>query len=197
MDRDDSSLSRAGAETKAARRLLAVFAHPDDETFLAGGTIARHVADGWEVRLITMTRGEAGRRGPYGDRSTEEFGAIRETELRAACAVLGVMAVRVLGLPDKGVGMHKAQAMDAVTEEIARWHPSLVLTFGPDGISGHTDHVATSRIVAAAVQRIVASVGQHSGAAGPRLYYTARSPGISSRVKLMIACALLKLKRKD
>jgi LmbE family N-acetylglucosaminyl deacetylase len=160
------------------RRLLAVFAHPDDESFLAGGTIARHAADGWDVRLITLTRGEAGRRGPYVDLSQQEFGALREAELRAACAALGVLDLHVLGFPDKGVGLHEAEALDTVTEVIARWQPALVLTFGPDGISGHTDHVAVSRIVTAAVERIVMQVSQYPFAAGPRLYYVARSPGV-------------------
>lgn len=162
----------------ANRRLLAVFAHPDDETFLAGGTIARHAADGWDVRLITLTRGEAGRRGPYADLSQQEFGALRETELRAACAALGVLDFQVLGLPDKGVSLHEAEALDAVIEAIARWQPTLVLTFGPDGISGHTDHVAVSRIVTAAVERSVVPVSPYPFAAKPKLYYVARSPGV-------------------
>lgn len=168
------------AAAVAHRRLLAVFAHPDDETFLAGGTIARHAADGWDVRLITLTRGEAGSRGPYVDLSQEEFGALRETELRAACAALGVLEVQVLGLPDTAIGLHEAEALDAVTEMLASWRPALVLTFGPDGISGHIDHVAVSRIVTAAVQRIVEQVSQDPSAATfvPRLYYVARSPGV-------------------
>ena len=70
MDRDGAVRSPADAVTGMVnRRLLAVLAHPDDETFLAGGTIARRAVDGWDVRLITMTRGEAGRRGRYGDLS--------------------------------------------------------------------------------------------------------------------------------
>ena len=162
------------------RRLLAVFAHPDDETFLAGGTLARHAADGWDVRLITLTRGEAGRRGPYVDLSQREFAALRETELRAACAALGVANLQVLGFPDKSIGLHEAEALDAVTAVIASWRPALVLTFGPDGISGHTDHVAVSRIVTAAVQQIVERMGPDPPAAAfaPRLYYVARSPGV-------------------
>ena len=84
----------------------------------------------------------------------------------------------MLGFPDKGVSLHEAEALDAVIEVIARWQPTLVLTFGPDGVSGHTDHVAVSRIVTAAVERIVVQVSPYPFAAGPKLYYVARSPGV-------------------
>lgn len=51
--------------TPVPHRILAIFAHPDDETFLAGGTLAKYAANGWGVSVLCATRGEAGRRGEY------------------------------------------------------------------------------------------------------------------------------------
>ena len=83
-------------------RLCGVFAHPDDETLGAGGTLARYGAEGVETYVVTATRGQSGR---YRDGSDhpgpEALGRIREAELRAAAAVLGVKEVSVLDYADK------------------------------------------------------------------------------------------------
>src|SRR5947207_13996528 len=84
-------------------RAIASFAHPDDETFSVGGTLARAISLGWRVTAICATRGEVGEIAPGTDATPATLGAVREQELRAACAALGVTDVRFLGYRDSGM----------------------------------------------------------------------------------------------
>jgi len=129
---------------------LAIFAHPDDESLLAGGALARHAAEGWRTALICATRGEWG---PISDDSLadyENLGETREHELREACAVLGVSWLRFLDLEDGGVAELDADAELAALEKLARsireLRPQIIITFGPDGLYGHADHIAIGRL---------------------------------------------------
>ena len=81
--------------------LLFCFAHPDDETFATGGTVARYAAHG--TAIVCATRGEAGRVTALPGASREEVGRVREAELRAAAAALGAGGVEILGHPDGGL----------------------------------------------------------------------------------------------
>jgi LmbE family N-acetylglucosaminyl deacetylase len=86
---------------KQAFKLMAVLAHPDDESLGFGGTLARYAAEGIETYLVTATRGERGRFGSQGKRAdSAEVGRVREVELRAAAAVLGIGEVSILGYGD-------------------------------------------------------------------------------------------------
>lgn len=166
------------------RRILAIFAHPDDETFLAGGTLAKYAASGWEVSVVCATRGEAGRRGDYEKEalSPEEFALVRQREMEAACEILGVRPPIFLECADQGV---LKECMVAGKEEVARFlrdlDPGVVITFGPDGVSGHVDHVAISRIVTGAVlgAKLPLSPSEPEGETErfqvPSLYYVLRS----------------------
>ncbi len=146
------------------RRLLAVLAHPDDESFLMGGTLARFAAEGVEIKLITATRGEAGR----GDPDREQNGRRRERELRDAAGALSIASVEVLGYPDGRVSdVPRGELVSRVIVAIRAWRPDVVLTFGPDGISGHPDHVAVGEAAADAI----VSVG-----GGIRLFQVVPSP---------------------
>src|SRR5262245_15753728 len=134
--------------------LLAIFAHPDDESLLAGGALARHAAEGWRTALICATRGEWG---PISDESLadyENLGETREHELREACAVLGVSWLRFLDLEDGGVAELDADAELAALEKLARsireLRPQIIITFGPDGLYGHADHIAIGRLATSA-----------------------------------------------
>ena len=84
------------------RRLLAIFAHPDDETFGPGGTLALYARRGDEIHLICATRGEVGE-APPDLKGFASVGAMREDELRRAASVLGLKAVRFLGYRDSGM----------------------------------------------------------------------------------------------
>jgi LmbE family N-acetylglucosaminyl deacetylase len=133
-------------------KLLAVLAHPDDESLGFGGTLARYAAEGVETYLVTATRGERGRFGPLGKGGDPaEVGRVRESELRAAAAVLGIREVSILNYPDGALDqVEAATAIRAVVSHIRRIQPDVVVTFGPEGAYGHPDHIAISQFASAA-----------------------------------------------
>lgn len=140
--------SGSGTEVGSRRsRLVALLAHPDDESRIMGGTLALHAARGWMVGLYCATRGEAGDPAM----APADVAALRESELEAACRTLGVSQLRLGRLADGGVA---AADFDAVLEDIVRYlrmvRPDVVVTFGPEGRDGHPDHVAIGRIAAEA-----------------------------------------------
>lgn len=133
--------------------ILAVFAHPDDETFIAGGTLAKYAGNGWRVSVLCATRGEAGQRGEYENISADDFALVRQREMESACSILGIRKPLFLNCADQRVVLDcQASAKTKVIQVIRRLKPDVVITFGPDGVSGHTDHVAISRIVTDAVR---------------------------------------------
>jgi len=147
--------------------LLAIFAHPDDESFTVGGTLARYAAEGAKVSLLCATRGEAGIEGM----GPEEAARVRERELQAACAVLGVREVRFLGYCDGELAQaDPAEVTARMAQAMREMRPQVVITFGPDGISGHPDHVAVSRLATAAFDAVAIQGFVR------RLYYVAPSP---------------------
>ena len=138
---------------KQTFKLMAVLAHPDDESLGFGGTLARYAAEGIETYLVTATRGERGRFGSQGrDADPAEVGRVREAELRAAAAVLGIGEVSILGYADGALDqVNPTIAIRAIVEHIRRVRPHVVITFGPDGAYGHPDHIAISQFTTAAV----------------------------------------------
>ena len=164
-------------------RLLAVFAHPDDESFGVGGTLAKYAAGGARVALICATRGEGGLVGDPPLCRPEELGRLREDELRAACAVLGIRTVRLLGCLDGQVSACANSSLGArLAEAVRELRPQVVLTFGPDGISGHPDHVAVGAATRKAISLAADAGWVPPGVngisrpwAGARLYYVVRS----------------------
>jgi LmbE family N-acetylglucosaminyl deacetylase len=133
-------------------KLLAVLAHPDDESLGFGGTLAKYAAEGIETYLVTATRGEYGRFGSLGKGGDPaEVGRVREAELRAAAAVLGIREVSVLSYPDGAVDQVQAEiAIRAIVSHIRRTQPHVIVTFGPEGAYGHPDHIAVSQFTTAA-----------------------------------------------
>ncbi len=137
---------------KSRLKLLAVLAHPDDESLGIGGTLARYAAEGVECYLVTATRGEGGRFGRKGQTTDPaETGRQREAELRDAASALGVREVSVLGYPDGAVDQVDATvAIQAIAGHIRRIRPNVVITFGPEGCYGHPDHIAICQFATAA-----------------------------------------------
>ena len=126
-------------------RLLGVFAHPDDETFCAGGTFARYAGEGAEIMVVSATRGQAGqiRDARVGTRRT--IAAVREAELRLACERLGVAHVRCWDHLDGGLAEADFDGLvGQVVEVIRQFRPQVVVSFGPDGGYGHPDHITIS-----------------------------------------------------
>ena len=136
-----------------AHRLLAVFAHPDDESLGVGGALARYAAEGVHVELVCATRGEKGRYFDDADRPSDEVvGRTREEELRCAADVLGISRVSFLDYVDGELdGADRGEAVGRIVEHIHRVRPQVVVTFDPFGVYGHPDHVAISQLTASAV----------------------------------------------
>lgn len=155
-----------------SKRLLLIFAHPDDESFAIGGTIAKLVNEGVEVVLVSATRGEAGK--TAGLCSVEELGAFREQELRQAANILGISEVIFLDYLDKEVAkVSELEIVEKLVRILREFRPQVVITFGEDGASGHRDHRAIHHWTKAAVQLAAQSVEPNWGAEFvlPRLCY--------------------------
>ncbi len=164
----------APAGILTGRSLLAIFAHPDDESLACGGLLARCAALGARVSLICVTRGEWGpsaglrlRAGPsYGD----GLGETRARELEAAARILGVTDVVMLDNEDGMLPWVDAERLEAdIREAILERRPDVVVTFGDDGLYWHPDHVAVH-------ERTTAAVAALDGDA-PALYYVTMPPG--------------------
>ena len=124
--------------------ILTVWAHPDDETFNAAGILTQAVANGQRVVCVTATKGEAGvqdeNRWP-----AAQLGPIRVAELDQALAIIGIKEHHWLGYADGKCD--KADTKEAVTKLerlIKAVNPDTILTFGPEGLTGHPDHVTVS-----------------------------------------------------
>ena len=139
----------------AAMRLLACFAHPDDEAFPVGGVLAQHAGRGVEVRLVTTTLGEEGEIRQEGAATRETLGEIRRVELSCAVRALGLESHEVLAYRDSGMAGWESNnhpeafinadarvVVERLVLEMRRFRPQVVLTFGPDGLYGHPDHIA-------------------------------------------------------
>jgi LmbE family N-acetylglucosaminyl deacetylase len=155
----------------SARRLLGVFAHPDDEVFCAGGTMARAAESGAEVMIVSATRGERGQIRDATVATRRTLGAVREGELGAAAAELGVQRVQVLAYPDGTLQHHRSSLGAAITGIMRRFDPDTVITFGADGGYGHPDHVAISELT---TEAFGAHARDHN--LGQRLYHAVFPP---------------------
>jgi LmbE family N-acetylglucosaminyl deacetylase len=157
--------------------LLAVFAHPDDEVLCAAGCLALGARTGQRVTVVCATRGELGPIASPELATHETLAQVRETELRASCRALGVSDVRFLDLPDAGVDWAAAAAgtLDALVRLICQERPRVIITFGPDGLYGHSDHVAigalTTRARRLAAQAPTGHAPGLSPHVGARLFY--------------------------
>jgi len=131
-----------------SRTLLAVFAHPDDET-VVGPLLARYAREGVDVHLAIATDGGKGVREHAGIPAGEKLATRRAEEARCACRQLGIRPPVLVGLEDGA--MQETENKDAFAREVARLfaelEPDVVVTWGPDGLSGHTDHRLVSSIV--------------------------------------------------
>ena len=155
----------------SARRLLGVFAHPDDEVFCAGGTIAQAADAGAEVMIVSATRGEQGQIRDPTAATRRTLGDVRERELWAAAAELGAHHVQVLAYPDGSLQHYRSSLGDAIADIMRQFDPDTVVTFGEDGGYGHPDHVAVSEVTTATFRGLV---GHHN--LGQRLYHAVFPP---------------------
>lgn len=143
--------------------LLGVWAHPDDEAYLSAALMWQAVHHGRRAVCVTATAGELGF--PADDpRDAAERAEVRRREMASCLAILGVTEHRWLGYPDGGCAdVPVAEGTARVRELIEQVRPDTLLTFGPDGATGHPDHIAVSRWSTAAVREL--------GSGAPRLLY--------------------------
>jgi N-acetylglucosamine malate deacetylase 2 len=150
-------------------KALLIFAHPDDETFGCGGTIAKLTKDGVTVNLITATIGQAGMTGEYGDITPEELGRVREKEHAEAAKILGISKIHYLGLMDGEVNNHEvSELVEMLMPLLEKENPDIVITFEKNGASNHPDHKQMSQATTDAFRKWMKLVNKHV-----RLYYLA------------------------
>ncbi len=144
-------------------RVLAIAAHPDDETAFCGGTIAKHAAEGHDVAILLTTRGEGGERGEPPLCTAEELAQVRAGEAHAAAAALGARDVLFLPFVDPLVGPDDTlypinvtleEFAEAIASVLLDLRPELILTHGSNGEYGHPQHVFTHQAVFAALEQL-------------------------------------------
>jgi LmbE family N-acetylglucosaminyl deacetylase len=145
---------RTALQEQTPLRLLGVYAHPDDETFCAGGTLAKYAAAGADILVVSMTQGEAGQIRNAQAATRRTLGQTRAQELQRACQELGVQHALCLDYGDgKLKELEQRTLIGKVTEIIRTFRPDVVLTFGADGAYGHPDHIAVGAATDAAFAR--------------------------------------------
>jgi LmbE family N-acetylglucosaminyl deacetylase len=162
-------------------RLLCIVAHPDDETFGAGGALTTATASGAEVYIACATRGEAGEIAERSEATPETLGQVREAEYHAAGRAMGVTRSQVFGYRDSGMpgtadnndprafmNQPKDEIVNRVLELFDELRPQVVITFEPGGGYGHPDHMLISECVTDAVRMRQLDDGGH---APSKLYY--------------------------
>jgi LmbE family N-acetylglucosaminyl deacetylase len=154
----------------AGRTVLAVFAHPDDESLACGGTLALLADAGARVVLLCASRGAKGQISDPELLRESDLGTVRTRELREAAAALGVADVLVLDHPDGALRWDHVPELHAdIVAAIDRYRPDAVITFGEDGLYWHLDHVGVHERTFTAVKSF--------GAAAPPLYYVTMPHG--------------------
>ncbi len=161
----------ADRETLSGRTVLAIFAHPDDESLACGGTLARLADLGARVILMCASRGE---RGSISDPALLDGGdlpTVRTRELHEAAAVLGVADLIVLNHPDGDLRWNHVPEFHAdIVRAIETRAPDIVITFDEDGLYWHLDHIGVHERTSTAVQSF--------GGAAPALYYVTMPHGV-------------------
>jgi LmbE family N-acetylglucosaminyl deacetylase len=158
-----SDMPRAGEDAAlAGKTVLAIFAHPDDESLACGGTLARLADAGVRVVLLCASHGERGAQtGPARD---DELGRVRSEELERAAETLGIAHLLIFGHPDGELRWAEVALLLAeIRMTVERFSPDAVITFGADGLYWHLDHVGIHERTTAAMALL--------GPSAPPLYY--------------------------
>jgi LmbE family N-acetylglucosaminyl deacetylase len=152
------------------QKILAIFAHPDDESFGPGGFLAKKTKTGAEVHLLCMTRGQAGNNET--NRNTSE---VRTEELQTAAKILGITQVEFFDFKDGCLcNGDIAPLMKTITEKVESLKPDILVTFNLNGVSGHVDHIA----VASAVTKVFDETK-----IAEKLYYFTESKALSDKMQ--------------
>ena len=140
--------------TTSSLRILGLFAHPDDEVFVAGGTLAKYAAEGAEIMVVSATRGQAGQIRDSTIATRRTLGIVREQELHLSSARLGVQHSLCWDYGDGTLrSLDPEQLVRDAVAAIRGFRPDIVLSFGPDGGYGHPDHIVMCLVTSEAVRR--------------------------------------------
>ena len=134
-------------------RVVGLFPHPDDEAYAAGGTLTLLAQNGFDIRVVCATRGERGGRRDGVPISPPELAALRGRELLASCGEMGIQKVGFLDFLDGAVHeqLHES-GVQRVLEELDLQSVQAVITLGWDGVYGHRDHIATTKLLHGALE---------------------------------------------
>lgn len=152
------------------KKMLLVFAHPDDESLAVGGTVAKYVRVGWQADLICATRGEAaGEPGAH----LANLGDIRTRELTRAGQILGISSITFLDYPDgKLFNLHPGELEDKIAQVIQELQPDIVITFDTTGITNDPDHIKVCFATTFAFQKYAKDrQEENEKRKDPKLYY--------------------------
>ena len=153
--------------------VLAIFAHPDDESLACGGTLARLASLGARVVVMCASHGERG--SDIGPVRNDELGRERASEMRDAAEALGIAEVRLLSHPDGDLRWAEVTDFNAeIILFLRRYRTSAVITFGEDGLYWHPDHIGVYERVLTAVRSL--------GTEAPPLYYVTMPRGVMPEI---------------
>ncbi|MCI5043454.1 MAG: PIG-L family deacetylase [Aquisalinus sp.] len=155
FEEPEAELVPSVAGVLEAKSVLAVFAHPDDEQLVTGLLLRAKSRDGAITRMITATKGEAGKQTPIVARQ-EDLGVVRHAEALKSGFALGLDEQEVWDYPDSGVAdADYEELVRRLMDRMAIWQPDLVVTFWPEsGFSNHPDHMRMGQATRDAVYRI-------------------------------------------
>ena len=164
------------------RTVLAVFAHPDDESLACGGTLALAADAGARVVLLCASRGERGSISDPALVPDGDLGRVRGSELRAAAAILGITDLEILDHPDGDLRWaHVPLLHEEIVAAVRRYGPDAVITFDEDGLYWHLDHIGVHERTMTAVKSF--------GPQAPPLYYVTMPPTVMGQI---VSAALAK-----
>ncbi|MFZ5424972.1 MAG: PIG-L deacetylase family protein [Patescibacteria group bacterium] len=139
-----TSLKKLGVSANS--KILLVFPHPDDEAVFTGGLIQFSLKARADLKLIVLTKGESSTL-RHGLKETQDLAIEREKELKKACTLLGLKNCTQCSYADGSLGSTQHEVTEFLYEQIKSYNPDFVVTYEPQGVYGHVDHVLTSKII--------------------------------------------------
>jgi N-acetyl-1-D-myo-inositol-2-amino-2-deoxy-alpha-D-glucopyranoside deacetylase len=173
----------ATSDNMIGKSLMAIFAHPDDEGQIAG-LMAMYASQGAKVFLVCATRGELGSTTDHSLLEGKTMAQLRQEELQCVSKVLGVKNLEFLDYQEGSFHTTDSdEVIRRISETIKKLAPQVVVTFGPEGVYQHRDHVAISRLTTSAFHRVRQENLSESSQFPLRLYYTAYPRSLFERLR--------------
>lgn len=150
----DNLVKNVFSKNKKIKRLLTIYAHPDDEVINAGVTLYQARKEGIETFILCLSRGE---KGVFADQYINSVVKTRQEELKKVCKYLDATALFHESIPDLGFINNKLKLKSTINKVIKKIGPDVIITHDPSGISNHPDHIVTSEVVFDFVKQIYSS----------------------------------------